>query len=150
MKKLACPRYLGALVAAEVLGLVCLAGCGGGGGPKTYPVRGKVEFLDGDIRNLAGSNVEWQLQSNTQVRAFGEISDSGQFELGMIHEGKRLQGAVEGEYKGRILLPDDVYDPDADKPGKPPVHPRFLDFAKSGLAVKVPAADQVVVKVSRK
>lgn len=57
-------------------------------------------------------------------------------------------GAAGGNYQARLLLADD------DFTGKQlavkAIHPRFLQFDKSGLAVQVPAAEIVSLKVTRR
>src|SRR5687767_9565768 len=89
-----------------VAGLLGALGCGPGG-PKTYPVRGKVELSTGDLAPLAGSHVEAALASDLDVRASGEIQPDGSFTLQTLHDGKILKGAREGSYKARIVLTEE-------------------------------------------
>jgi hypothetical protein len=134
--------------AALALALCCLAGCGAGG-PATHPVNGKVVVEGGDVAALVGSNVEFELESDRQVRAYGEILPGGAFELKMLHEGKQLDGAVPGKYRARIVLGGED-EQQARWAREPPVHPRFQEFSKSGLSLTVPASGEVTLKVSRK
>jgi hypothetical protein len=134
--------------AVVALALLGLAGCGGGG-PKTYPVRGKVVLADGDVQQLAGSYVEFMLESDSTMRASGTIEPDGSFALQTLHEGKILKGAPEGTYRARII-PSEEDDGSARKRRPKPVHNRFLDFKTSGLSFKVPANGDVTVNVSQR
>jgi hypothetical protein len=125
-----------------------LTGCGGGS-LKTYPVRGKVVLADGDVRQLAGSHVEFMLESDPTVRASGQIQSDGSFTVQTLHEGKIQSGAPEGSYKARILLSDED-DEGRPRRGPKPVHPRFLDFSTSGLSYQVPAGGDITVNVSKR
>src|SRR5688572_30500176 len=112
-------RRCAAVVALALLGL---AGCGGGG-IKTYPVRGKVVLADGDVKELAGSHVEFMLESDPLVRSNGIIGPDGSFQMETLHEGKILRGAPEGTYKARII-PGDPDDEGVPKRRGQPVHAR--------------------------
>src|SRR5262245_28261780 len=143
----ACPR-LRAAVSAALLALVGLGGIMGCGpaGPKTFPVQGRVEFTGGDVRQLAGSNVEMALESDQAVRASGVIQPDGTFTLETLHAGVIRKGAQAGTYRARIILADE------DEKGKrqrpPALAPRYLQFATSGLSVQVPTSGDVTLKVS--
>ena len=65
---------------------LAFTGCGPGG-PKTHPVRGKVELAGADAAPLAGSHVEAALVSDPNVRASGEIQPDGRFSLQTLHAG---------------------------------------------------------------
>jgi hypothetical protein len=131
-----------------VLAVAALAMAGCGGGPKTYPVRGKVVLADGDVARLADGHVEFEREGDPGVRADGLIGPDGRFEMQTQLQGKLLKGAAEGTYRARIVLPD----ADGDGGGKRrprPVHPRFLDFQTSGLTFQVPTDGEITVTVSR-
>jgi hypothetical protein len=137
------------IAVALALALLAPAGCGKGG-PKTFPVKGKVEFADGKVEDLAQSNVEFEGEGEARVRAYGSIGADGSFVMQTFHEGRSLPGVPEGTYRARILLPTDEEDSD-DAPRRPtPVHPRFLKFETSNLSFKVPADGEITVKVSRR
>src|SRR5262245_61851004 len=136
-------RAAGAAVVLAFLGLGGLAGCGPAG-PTTYPVRGKVELAGGDPRQLAGSNVEAALESDRTVRASGVIQPDGTFTLETLHAGVLRKGALAGTYRVRLILSDD----DARSKRSAVLAPRYLQFEKSGLSLKVPADGDVVLKVS--
>jgi len=123
------------------------AGCGQAG-PKTHPVKGRIELAGGDFKALAGHTVELALESNPHVRAAGQIQDDGSFSLQSLHGGAILAGAAEGNYKARIVLADD--DLASRNVAAKAVHPRYLQFEKSGLGVTVPAAEVVSLKVTRR
>lgn len=131
-----------------VLALLALAGCGESG-PTTFPVSGKVVFADGDVKKLAGSNVEFQMESDRKVMAYGAIAEDGTFSMQMLYQGKQVQGVVEGAYRARIQLTGEDGE-DGAPPKNAPIHPRFLSFDKSRLSFKVPAQGDITVKVSRR
>ena len=126
---------------------VVSAGCSKAG-PKTYPLKGRIDVTAGDLQALAGHTVELALASNPEVRASGQIQDDGSFVLETLHGGQVLPGAAEGTYKARIVLADD--DLAGKKLAAKSLHPRYFQFEKSGLAVQVPAAEVVSLKVTRR
>jgi hypothetical protein len=127
-----------------VMGLLEVAGCSGG--PRTYPVRGKVELAAGDIQVLAGSNVEAALESDPTVRASGVIEPDGSFTLETLHAGAILKGAQEGNYQARIVLSDD--DKEIRRQAARALAPRFLQFQTSGLSFQVPTQSGVTLIVA--
>ncbi len=126
-----------------LVGTIGIAGCGG---PKTYPVRGKVELAGGDIKLLAGSHVEAVLTTDPTVRASGEIQADGKFRLESLHSGVIRNGALWGEYQVRIILADD--DQARRRQARQAVAPRYLDFKSSGVSLEVPVSGEVTITVS--
>jgi predicted small lipoprotein YifL len=120
-----------AAAATAALVLFHLAGCGQSG-PPTYPVKGRVIFPDGDVKQLAGCIVEFQLQNDHRVRASGEVKEGGDFTLGTYHDGELLQGVIEGMYQARIILTD-ADDEDGRPHHPPPIHPCYLEFETSNI-----------------
>jgi hypothetical protein len=131
-----------AWIACSVSGLALLAGCSGGG-PKTHAVSGKVEVKDGEVAILTGSNVEMMLETDETLRSSGKIDSTGAYQVQTQHGGKILDGAPEGKYKVRIVLGDESDEGVPKRKGNP-IHPRYLDFATSGLSFTVPASDYTV------
>ena len=159
-------RAIGRLPALGlVLGLACVAGCGG---VKTHPVRGKVVLEGGDVKKLAGANVEFQLDSDPSVRSYGEIKEDGSFEMTTLHAGRTVSGVPEGAHTARILISGDLEEEDEPVPRDAdeapewqpkskqkkkdslPVNARFLRFKTSGLKYQVPTSGEITVKVSVK
>jgi hypothetical protein len=134
----------GVLVA---LALAVLAGCTGNR-IKTHPVRGKVELKDGDVAILTGSGVELMHEKDEFLRPSGKVAPDGSFTVMTLHQGQILPGAPEGQYKARIILGDESDEGVPKRKGNP-VHPRYLDFATSGLLFTVPSGD-FTVPVSKK
>lgn len=132
------------------LALVVAAGLGafgcGQGGPRTYPVRGKIDLAGGDVSALAGSYVDAAHEGDPNVRASGEIRADGSFALETLHEGAIRRGAREGAYRVRIVLSDD--DPATKKRARQAIARRYLSFETSGLSLKVPAESDPVVKLA--
>lgn len=132
---------------AAVILLLSIAGCGPSG-PKTYPVSGKLDLPGGDVSPLAGSTVEIASAADPQVRAAGEIMPDGRFELETLHAGQMRSGALQGEYKARIVLADD--DRATRQRAAKAVAKKYLSFETSGLTVSVPAAGDVAWTLSSK
>jgi hypothetical protein len=129
------------------IALLGCAGCGGSPGPKTFAVTGQVQLADAGSEVLAGHFVEAALESDPSVRAYGEIGEDGKFALESLHSGSLRPGAVEGRYRVRVALADD--DVEARKQAAQALHPRYLDFEKSGLSIQVPGDDPVSLPLSR-
>jgi hypothetical protein len=134
---------------AVVAGLILLGLAGCGGGVKTYPVRGQVVLADGDVKQLAGSHVEFMLASDPTARADGLIGPDGHFDMQTLHEGKVLKGVLAGTYQARLILSGEDDGGAPQRRGKP-IHDRFLDFKTSGLSYTVPTSGDITVAVSRK
>jgi len=151
------------VVVLAVLALVMLSGCGDRP-PTTHAVRGKVVFTDGDVKKLADAeaSVEFVLESDPSIRAYGQIQPDGSFEMQTPYKGKTLSGAAEGTHHVRILLQEMPPEPELDDDGKPypakkgkgkvepPVNLRFLDTKTSKLTCTVPTSDEFTVTVSKK
>jgi predicted small lipoprotein YifL len=127
------------------IGLMSVIGCGNSG-PKMHPVKGKVELDAGEVKHLAGSNIEAALESDPTVRSSGVINEDGSFTLETLDAGVIKKGAREGFYVVRLILPDD--DKDARRAAAKTLNKRFLSFETSGLALQVPASGDVVLRVS--
>ncbi len=122
-------------------------GCGQRG-EKVHTTRGIIDLTDGDVAVLAGSHVELALQSDTNQRASGSISNDGAFTLETIHSGVVLKGVREGIYRAKIVLADD--DRAGLKLAKAAVSQRFLDFKTSGWTVRVPSDGTITLTASKR
>ena len=136
-----------AAVLVALVGLAGTAGCGSGG-PKTYPVRGKVDLAGADVAVLAGSTIEAAQDKDPTVRASGTIDPGGRFTLQTLHAGVLRTGAPEGRYQARVILGDD--DREALRKAAQVLDPRFLQFQTAGLTFQVPADGEVILKLSRR
>jgi hypothetical protein len=106
---------------AATLGLA--AGCGGAG-DKLYPVKGKVVFKDNG-QPLPGGTVLFQTAGDDPKRASGELELDGTFTLGSPGG----PGACAGDYQ--VLLTNPPTE------GNYSIHPKYQQFATSGLTFKV-------------
>jgi hypothetical protein len=121
-----------------------LAGCGG---PTTYPVKGKLDYPQGDIRLLAGSNLICQQQEKPFHQAEGTIQDDGSFELSTRWKGKTLPGAVAGSYRAWISFASENGSEERQF-RKTGIHPSYLD-GTSVLTFRVPTDNDVVFTLTR-
>jgi hypothetical protein len=139
-------RSKNALGACLVLALLGVAGCGDKP-PKIEgtAVRGKVVYKGkGNVGVLAAGKVRLRSDANPELVVFGTIEEDGSFVLGASAPGKSPGGVPAGEYKARIEPPDN----DEGRP-LPVVHPKYLDFNRSGLRVTVPPPGEVILEVER-
>jgi hypothetical protein len=115
------------------------AGCGG---PKTYPVKGKVEFKGGDVKMLAGWRVGLRSVSDPETSASGTIEEDGSFEVGTVVNDKLRPGVQEGTYRVRVEPPD-MQEEGSDP--SPLIDARFQNFDKSGLEFTVTRGENDLV-----
>ncbi len=140
-------QRLGKWTAVVMLSSLGLSGCGGPAGPKTSPVKGQVQLAGGDIKDLAGHSLEAALETDSSVRAYGQIQEDGSFALETLRAGVLLSGAAEGAYRVRVVLSDD--DAEARRRAAEALHPRFLQFDSSGLSIRVPSNAPVTLTLSK-
>jgi hypothetical protein len=120
-------------------------GCGPGG-PRTYPVSGKLDLAGGDLAALSGGHVDAALRDDPTVRASGEILPDGSFTLQTLDGGVVRQGAREGDYRVRIVLDEDG--PGGKQRARRAIAPRYLWFETSGLSIRVPAESPVTLRAT--
>ncbi len=132
---------------AAVPALFIALGCSRGG-PKTVPVVGQIKLAGGDNGVLAGHTLEIALDSDQLVRAAGEIQSDGSFTLQAIQNGAALSGVFPGTYQARIVLGDD--DTARKQLAAKTIHPRHLQFAQSGLALRIPADQPIALEIKRR
>ncbi len=112
------------LCACALLGIV---GCGGF---KVVPVSGKATLEGAPLTHGAVSfNPDSSKGNTARASCTGRITGEGHYELYTDDGHRVVKGAPVGWYKVTILFPGE------DKP--PPVNKKYLDFAKTDLAVEV-------------
>jgi hypothetical protein len=119
--------------------LLSLAGCGG---PRLYPVHGKVTWEDGaEARELAGGLVICE-SADGRVGARGDIEKDGSFRLCTY---KPEDGLLPGKYRVAVV----EYSPR--EPPPPPIIDRtFSSVEGSGLEINVePKTNEVTLQVRR-
>jgi hypothetical protein len=137
-------RFLGVLLTVSIV-FSLITGCGSGNakGPQTLPVRGKVIFTKGgDVKTLYGrqARVEFESVDHPGMRAAGMIEEDGSCTVATAVEGGGSQGAVPGTHRVRLLL---------DERDEKFVAPQFVDFARSGITVKLPSNEPIEIRVWR-
>jgi len=125
-----------------------MAGCESRG-PEVHPVNGKVVFEKGDLKKLAGANVEFESITDPKIHAYGAIKEDGTFSMNTQTEGIAQTGAVPGDHRVRILFEVEEND-DRKKRPPPPINSRFTRFDSSGVVCSVPVQGLFVIKLSRK
>lgn len=132
------PRYWMSAFSIAVA-LLSLAGCGG---PRLYPVHGKVTWENGtEARELAGGMVICE-SADGRVGARGDIEKDGSFRLCTY---KPEDGLLPGKYRVAVV----EYSPK--EPPPPPIVDRaFSRIEESGLEINVePKANEFTLKVRR-
>ncbi len=96
------PTLFRPLGPTAVLILALVAGCGGGDDlPKTFPVRGKVVFKDG--QPLTRGVVHFRTNDFPSLRTVGEVQPDGTFVVVTHANGRRSPGAVAGSHRVTVL-----------------------------------------------
>jgi hypothetical protein len=129
-----------AALAATLLLTLAVAGCGGGGGKRLYPVEGTVKYEDGSPAvELAGGTVSLESVEDLS-NAAGEIQKDGTFH---VRTPLRGDGAPAGTY--RVLV-----QPAEGRRGNP-IDAKYGRYATSGIEITVKdEPNKVEVKVQRK
>jgi hypothetical protein len=121
---------------------VVLPGLSGCGGPRLYPVHGKVTWENGaEARELVGGMVICE-SVDGQVGARGDIEQDGSFQLSTY---KPADGVLPGKYRVAVV----EYSPK--EPPPPPIIDRaFSRVEGSGLEINVERTkNEVTLKVRR-
>ena len=127
------------------------AGCSRDGGmPKTVPVDIKVLLTDGTP--VTDCRVELELiepgDKHTLPSAQGAIQPDGSFKFSTLGE---TDGVFVGEHRVIVMIPPPTVE-SGPRPPRSLVHPKYADYATSGLKVTVsddPAKNHLELKVSR-
>ena len=125
--------------------LAALAGCNSG--PKVYPVKGKVVNKGkGNVKDLAGYNVQFQSVSDPAETPGGPIDEDGTFTLYTRVGGKVIPGVKEGTYRACLLQPPV-------EGGAPPplvIPRRYTKFDTSNLQYDIkPGPNEITIEVER-
>jgi|RhiMethySRZTD1v2_1073278.scaffolds.fasta_scaffold3587126_1 hypothetical protein len=137
------PRRVCSLALA---GLVAIfAGCGPGG-PKTYPVHGKVVTTNAEaLKRLVGQAVELQSATEPNTRGFGQIQADGSFTISTYRLGVALSGAIEGTHRARIA--PTASDDDDTRGRLRAVDRKYTRFDSSGWEIVVPTTGEVILRL---
>ena len=126
-------------------GLLGVAGGCGPGGPKTYPVKGKVVTVNAEaLKRLVGQAVELQSTIEPNTRGFGQIQADGSFTISTYRLGAALSGAIEGTHRARIAP---TASDDDDGRGRMRVDRKYTRFDSSGWEIVVPTTGDVTLKL---
>jgi hypothetical protein len=128
--------------------VILVGGAGCSNGPKLYPVHGKVVYPDGSPM-LGGAIMFEPVENSLNVMSQGTIdNDTGKFMLTTYTPG---DGAMIGRHRviirGRRSNPkSEVVDPTTI--GQ--IHPRFTDFATSGLEFTIePKKNEFIITIEK-
>ena len=127
--------------------LSALAGCRDGGS-KAVMVLGKVVYKpNGEpAALLAGGNVCLQSVTDPENKPVGRIDDDGTFFLGTTIGEKNLGGVLPGEYRVRVVPPQN----EAGRTARGLIEPRYMSFEKSGVTQTIAAGkNEITIEVER-
>lgn len=135
------------------VGVLCvlLGVASGCGGPRTYPVEGRVVFKE-DGAPMRGGQVVFELVDSTKpLSASGTIDDDGYFTLTTFKSG---DGAVAGDYRAVVMPPFPPHGKDLDLLPTPRsslvLDERYLTFDTSGLRFTVKdEVNQIQIQVTK-
>jgi hypothetical protein len=111
-------------------------------------VTGKVVYKpNGELATLlAGGNVCLQSVNDPENKPVGQIDSDATFFLGTRVGEKNLGGVLPGEYRVRVVPPQN----EAGRSTRGLIDPRFMSFDKSGIRLSVvPGKNEVVVEVEK-
>jgi len=114
-------------------GTLLLSAAAGCGGAATYSVEGKVAYKNGTPM-LGGGQVLFEpVDKNSKISARGIIQEDGSFRMGTFGD---ADGVPEGTYRVAIqpAPPRNINRP---PPGWPPIHKKYMNYAKSNLEYTV-------------
>jgi hypothetical protein len=129
--------------------ILLLVGAAGCGGPKLYPVNGKVVYPDNSpAKELAGYTVEFEAVDGKidgkGVSAVGQIQTDGTFRMTTL---KPNDGALPGRH--RVLIAPPIPEGDTLNPPRI-IDRRFHSYQTSGLEAKVEEKPtEVILTVTR-
>jgi hypothetical protein len=125
-------------VAAAVLAPALFSGCASDQ-PPTFPVQGRVAFKDG--RPMTEGVVEFVAVGGDHagLNARGRVQPDGTFRLTTFREN---DGAIAGDHRAVVVWspPPQAFADDRKQP-RPPLHPRFQDYERSGQRFTVTRGD---------
>lgn len=125
--------------------LLCLAGTGCSGRLATYPVQGKVQFLDGAPVRVGTIELK---SLDHAVQARGEIQEDGSFTLSTFADG---DGAVAGKHACVVVQFVMLEEAEGYRPSKMGViDRRYSSYGTSGLSIEVlpQSSNKVVIEVA--
>ena len=141
-------RLPSASVCLAVAALLTWSGCSQG--PEVYPVKGRVEFEDGQPLTTGGSVFFDPLDEGkqaTEANARGAIRDDGTFVMGTYADD---DGVYPGKHRVLVKAMRDPSKTFADSiVPLPVIHPRCESYETSGVEAEVKAGDnEIVIQVA--
>lgn len=116
--------------------LIFTLGCSG----SKYPtLNGRVIHRESPDLKFASDSIELQSVSDPKVVAYGGLSESGEFAIECLVDGKIHRGAPTGRYRARLIISDDDYDHRILFSSK--IDPKYLSYELSGWTLEVPGTN---------
>ena len=142
------PQQVGALCTA--LAFIGATGCNSQLSAKGVPLVGKVVYkgTENPVPRLVGGFVCLESVSDSKNKPVGQIEDGGVFSLGTTLDGVSIGGVLPGEYRIRVVLPEDSA---LNRLARSQIDSRFTTFDKSGLRLTVMPGknDEVKIEVEK-
>jgi len=116
--------------------LIFTLGCSG----SNYPtLNGKVIHRESPDLKFSSDSIELQSVSDPKLVAYGGLSESGEFAIESLVDGKIHRGAPAGKYRVRLLISDDDFEHKTLLSRK--IDPKYLSFELSGWTLEVPGTN---------
>jgi hypothetical protein len=119
--------------------LIFVLGLQGCTGERLPSLTGKVEIKAHPDLKFRSDSLEFQSIEDPNQFAYGQLTDSGSFEVETLLDGKITQGLPPGKYRARLVISDDDIDHKRSLQAK--IEKRYLSFETSGWEVEVPGKD---------
>jgi|GEM_PF-1818280 hypothetical protein len=116
-----------------------LSGCSGQAQPS---LTGKVVHKEALEIKFLSDSIELQSVSNPTQFAYGQLSETGEFSVESLIDGKIVKGAPAGKYRVRFVVSDDDIEHKKELLSK--IDKRFFNHELSGWNVDVPATNVVL------
>ena len=119
--------------------MVGMAGCSGQQQPS---LTGKVVHKEASDIKFLSDSIELQSVSNPTQFAYGQLSETGEFSVESLIDGKIVKGAPAGKYRVRFVVSDDDIEHKKELLSK--IDKRFFNHELSGWNVDVSATSVVL------
>jgi len=124
------------------IGLLAAALAVGCSSQQQPSLTGKVVHKDFSDFKFSEDSIELQSVTNPTQFAYGQLAETGDFEVESLSDGKIVKGAPAGKYRVRFVISDDDIEHKKELISK--IDKRYLNHELTGWNVEVPGSDIVL------
>jgi hypothetical protein len=114
--------------------LILTLGCSD---PTYLTVKGQVIHRDSTDLRFASDSIELQSVSDPKLIAYGGLSETGEFNIESLVNGKIMRGVPAGKYRVRLVVSDDDYEHKKLFASK--IDQKYSSYERSGWSLEVPS-----------